>query len=245
MSDPAGILSTMDEIGTRQLRDRHELDAVLRTGFDLIRTVAPGLRYRLVGTAAACLQGVDLPVGDVDILVDRRHDVDAVAEALADLPCVTAPQWLASARQYFACYRVDGVRFEVSTVEVPCDEDGWECQGPGPWRHYVTVDCGGHRIECVRLELRLTTEFLRDRPDRYQPLLAHLGAHGADLELLQQCMTVGRVPETLAGLTRGLQTAGKLQTAPFGAALSATESAVPGDVRGYADEHVRDVPSLE
>ncbi|WP_143659192.1 hypothetical protein [Streptomyces sp. SA15] len=195
----------MDGIETQPLRDRHELDAVLRTGFDLIGAVAPGLRYRLVGTAAACLQGVDLPVGDVDILVDRRHAVDAVAEALADFPCVTAPQWLASARQYFACYSLDGVGFSVSTVEVPCDEDGWECQGPGPWRHYVTVDCGGHRIECVRLELRLATEFLRDRSDRYQPLLAHLGARGADLELLQQSMTVRRVPETLARLTRGLQ----------------------------------------
>jgi hypothetical protein len=209
MSDPAGILSTMDGTKTRPLRDRDELGAVLRTGFDLIRAAAPGLRYRLVGTAAACLQGVDLTVGDVDILVERRHDVDAVAEALADLPCVTAPKWLASAPQYFACYSLDGVEFSVSTVEVPCDEDGWECQGPGPWRHYVTVDCGGHRIECVRLELRLTTEFLRDRADRYQPLLAHLGAHGADLELLKQSMTVRRIPETLACLTRGLQATGK------------------------------------
>ncbi|KMS73149.1 hypothetical protein ACM01_20495 [Streptomyces viridochromogenes] len=182
---------------------------MLRTGFDLIRAVAPGLKCRLVGTAAARLQGVDLPVGDVDILVERRRDVDAVAEALADLPCVTAPQWLASARQYFACYSLHGVRFEVSTVEAPCDEDGWECQGPGPWRHYVTVDWGGHRIDCVRLELRLTTEFLRDRSDRYQPILAHLDAHGADLELLQQSMTVRGIPETLAHLTRGLQAAGK------------------------------------
>ncbi|WP_159029191.1 hypothetical protein [Streptomyces viridochromogenes] len=199
----------MDGIETRPLRDRHDLDAVLRTGFDLIRAVAPGLKCRLVGTAAARLQGVDLPVGDVDILVERRRDVDAVAEALADLPCVTAPQWLASARQYFACYSLHGVRFEVSTVEAPCDEDGWECQGPGPWRHYVTVDWGGHRIDCVRLELRLTTEFLRDRSDRYQPILAHLDAHGADLELLQQSMTVRGIPETLAHLTRGLQAAGK------------------------------------
>jgi hypothetical protein len=200
----------MTGIATRPLRDSRELDAVLRTGFDLIRAVAPGLRYRLVGTAAACLQGVDLPVGDVDILVDRRDDVDAVAEALAGLPCVTAPQWLASARQYFACYSVDGVGFGVSTVEVACDEDGWECQGPGPWRHHVTVDCGGHRIECVGLELRLTTEFLRDRPDRYQPLLAHLGVHGADLELLRQSMTVRGVPEPLARLTRGLRATGRL-----------------------------------
>lgn len=201
MSDPAGTLSTMDGIETRPPHDRHELDTVLHTTFDLIRAVAPKLRYRLVGTAAACLQGVDLPVGDVDILVGRRRDVDAVAEALADSPCVTPPQWLASAQQYFATYSLDGVGVSVSTVETPCDEDGWECQGPGPRRHYVTVD----RIDCVRLELRLTTEFLRDRPDRYHPLLAHLSAHGADLELLHQSMTARKVPATLARLAQGLQ----------------------------------------
>ena len=91
----------------------------------------------------------------------------------------------------------------VSTVEVPCDEDGWECRGPGPWRHYVTVD----RIDCVRLELRLATESVRDRPGRYRPILAHLrdhGAdHGADRELLQQCMAVRGVPEELVDTVRG------------------------------------------
>ncbi|WP_143659562.1 hypothetical protein [Streptomyces sp. MP131-18] len=197
----------MDGIGTRPLRDRHDLEAVLRAGFDLIGAVAPGLRHRLVGTAAACLQGVDVPVGDVDILVGRRQDVEAVAEALADVPCVTAPRWIEVSRQYFARYSLDGVHFEVSTVEVPCEEDGWEGQGPGPWRHYVPVDCGGHRIDCVSLELRLTTEFLRDRPDRYEPILAHLGTHGADLELLHRSMTVREVPEAFAHLIRGLQVA--------------------------------------
>ncbi|HET9169920.1 MAG TPA: hypothetical protein VFN97_10800 [Actinospica sp.] len=194
----------MDGIETRPLCDRRELHAVLRAGFDLIGAAGPQPRHRLVGTAAACLQGVDLPVGDIDILVERRQDVDAIAGALAKWPCLVAPQQLASAPQYFAEYSLHGVGFSVSTLEVPCEEDGWECQGPGPWRHHVTVDCGGHRVECVRLELRLTTEFLRDRPDRYRPLLAHLGTDGADLELLRQSMTVRGVPEKLARLTRGL-----------------------------------------
>jgi hypothetical protein len=99
----------VEDSETRPPRDRQDLEAVLRTGFDLINAAAPGLRHRLVGTAAACLQGVDLPVGDVDILVSRRDDVDAVAEALGAWPCVMPPRWLASARQYFACYSVDGV----------------------------------------------------------------------------------------------------------------------------------------
>ncbi|MBR7835572.1 hypothetical protein KDL01_20020 [Actinospica durhamensis] len=58
-------------------------------------------------------------MGDVDILVARRQDVDAVAEALAHWPCLTAPQRLAAAPQYFAEYSLDGVRFGVSTVGGP------------------------------------------------------------------------------------------------------------------------------
>ncbi|WP_433890447.1 hypothetical protein [Streptomyces sp. CA-111067] len=197
----------MDAIRTRPPRDRHELDTVLRTGLDLIKAVAPDLRYRLVGTAAARLQGVELPVGDIDILLDRRQDVDAVGAALAELPCVTAPQWLAPAKQYYACYSLGGVEFSVSTVEVPGDADGYECQGPGPWRHFVTVALGEHRVPCVRPELRLTTEFLRDRPDRYRPLLAHLGAHGADLRLLELSMAVRKVPASFRQLTRELPAA--------------------------------------
>jgi hypothetical protein len=56
----------------------------------------------------------------------------------------------------------------------------------------------------VSLELRLTTEFLRDRPDRYRPLLAHLAANGCDRELLEQSLTVRNVPEPLARLAREL-----------------------------------------
>ncbi len=191
-------------LGSRPLRDRHEVEAVLRDGAERIGAAAPGLRYRVVGTAAACLQGVDVPVGDIDVLVRRRQDVDAVAEALADVPRVSAPRWIGVSRQYFACHLLDGVRFEVSTAEVPCDEDGWEAQGPGPWRHRVAVDGDGRSVDCVRLELRLTTEFVRDRPDRYRPLLAHLGTHGADLGLLRRSMAARRVPERFTPLIRGL-----------------------------------------
>lgn len=195
----------MVEVETRPLRDRRDLESVLRKGFDLIGPEVPGLRYRLVGTAAACLQGVDLPVGDVDLLLERRADVDAIAAALSHLPCPAPPRWIEVTGQYFACYEIDGVGFSFSTLEQACDDDGWECQGPGPWRHFVSIDVGGHRIDCVSLELRLTTEFLRNRPERYHPLLAHLGTHGADLELLQQSIAARGVPASLARLAKGLR----------------------------------------
>jgi hypothetical protein len=60
---------------------------------------------RLVGSAAAVLQGVDTPVGDVDLLVAHRPDVDVLSAALAAFPCRQPPTWLPDAGQYFAVSR--------------------------------------------------------------------------------------------------------------------------------------------
>ncbi|TDC04073.1 hypothetical protein E1267_24080 [Nonomuraea longispora] len=44
--------------------------------------------------------------------------------------------------------------------------------------------------------LHLATELRRDRPDRYEPLLDHLAAHGFDRDLLNQAMEAhGLSPE--------------------------------------------------
>lgn len=55
---------------------------------------------------------------------------------------------------------------------------GWECKGPSPWIHHVTVDVGDYVLRVTALEIRLTTELERGRPDRWRPLLAHLGEIG-------------------------------------------------------------------
>ncbi|WP_203719053.1 hypothetical protein [Asanoa siamensis] len=166
--------------------DAARLRVVLSRVLDLLATDRPA--YRLVGTAAAVAQGVDLPAGDVDILLRRRGDVDRVAAALSRFPCATAPVWLPEARQYFARFDVDGTDVELSTVEWPAGSDVCEGAGPGPWRHHVPVRMGAHVVPAVRVELRLVTELVRDRPDRYEPLLAHLRRHGADLALVRRAM---------------------------------------------------------
>jgi hypothetical protein len=60
------------------------------------------LEYRVVETAAALVRGVTLPVGDLDILLKKRHGVDLFGAVLSDFPCITPPTYLADARQYFA-----------------------------------------------------------------------------------------------------------------------------------------------
>ncbi|GIE81804.1 hypothetical protein Aph02nite_77540 [Actinoplanes philippinensis] len=172
----------------RPLRDRAELHQTLSL---VLRRADPdmsGLRYRLVGTGAALAQAVSLPTGDIDILVARRSDVDALAAALAEFPCLTPPVWLPDARQYYARFAVEGIDVGFSTVEWPVDTDTFECAGSGPWSHYVTIAIGTHLVPTVRLELRLVSELVRNRPDRIRPLVAHLRQQGGDLDLVHRSM---------------------------------------------------------
>ena len=190
----------MDDNGTvRPVRDRAELQHVISVVLDHLDPDGSAPRYRVVGTGAALAQGVELPTGDVDILVERRDDVDRFAATLSRLgfPCLAAPVWIPESRQYFTNFAVDGIGVGASTVEVPTDTDTFECIGPGPWRHRVDIDFGRHVVPVVRLELRLVSELVRGRPDRYLPLIDHLRAHGADLDLVRRAMRDRRVDPAL------------------------------------------------
>jgi hypothetical protein len=180
----------MDQNGTvRSLRDAAELHKVLSLVLDHADPDASGLEYRLVGTGAALAQGVQLPTGDVDVLVARRDDVDEFAAALSAFPCLTSPIWLPDAQQYFARFEIEEIDVGFSTVERPIESDAFECVGRGPWEHYVPIRFGRHVVPAVSLELRLASELVRDRPDRYEPLIEHMRLRGADLQLAQRAMS--------------------------------------------------------
>lgn len=179
-----------------------DVTVALDTVLTAVRAAGADITYRLGGTSAALLQGVHLPVGDIDLLAARREDVDRFAAALAPFPCLHAASWLPESAQYFARYEVHGVKVEMSTVERQVDSDGMECVGRGPWRHYVWVACGPHRVPAVRLELRLATELARDRADRYEPLLDHMSVRGCDLALLHRAMRDHGLPAERRHLVR-------------------------------------------
>ena len=181
----------------RPLRDRAELQRVLSLVLDLLAPDPAPFEYRLVGTGAALAQGVQLPTGDIDILVTRRAEVDRFAAALSGFRCLEPPAWLPEARQYFTHFEVDEIDVGASTVEVPTDSDAIECIGRGPWQHYVDVDFGRHVVPAVALELRLVSELIRNRPERWTPLIEHLRSHGADLELVRRSMSERGVDPTL------------------------------------------------
>lgn len=155
------------------------------------------IEYRLVGTGSALLQGVSLPAGDIDILVKERENVDAFGAALASFACRVSPAWMPEARQYYADYEVNGVGVGISTVEVERESDGLECVGCGPWEHYVPIPCGPYTIPAVALELRLVSELLRDRPDRYTPLIQYMRVNGCDIDLVRRGMEGRNLAQTL------------------------------------------------
>jgi hypothetical protein len=180
------------------LLDRDRLLDTLIVVLDHVLPLYPDVQYRLVGTGAALLHGVDLPAGDVDILVRERSDVDAFNAALAPFVRLEPPAWLPHSRQYYANYAVNGVEVGISTVEIETDSDLIETYGPGPWeRHYVLLPCGPYSVPTVALELRLITDLHRDRPQRYRPLIQYLRAQGCDLDLVRRGLAAPRLPQAV------------------------------------------------
>jgi hypothetical protein len=168
--------------------DQSYLRSILVAVFDHASPVLDQSKCRLVGTGAALLQGVQLPTRDVDLLMKEREDVDTLGSALSSFECLTPPTYLSEAKQYYANYEINGVEVGISTVEWETDSDGIECFGRGPWEHYILIPCGPYTVPTVTLELRLVSELLRDRPDRYTPLIEHMRVRGCDIELVRRGM---------------------------------------------------------
>jgi hypothetical protein len=179
------------------LLDGGRLRKVLIVVLDHIAAALAPVDYRLVGTGAALLHGVELPAADIDLLVKERADVDAIGAALSPYRCLTVPAWLPCTRQYYANYEVRGVEVGISTVEIESDSDTIETFGRGPWERYVQLPCGSHTVPTVALELRLITELFRSRPDRYQPIIRYLQEAGCDSALIARGMAAAGLPEDL------------------------------------------------
>lgn len=175
----------------------HLLDCALPT--------ASNVEYRLVGTAAALLRGINLPSNDIDLLFKERQGVDLFHQELtrsSTAEVLVQPALLEGAGQYFARYSKDGVQFEFSTVEytIDAENDTVECFGRGPWEHFDLVPCCPYLIPVVAVELRLLTELSRNRVERIQPILAYLQTHPYDMALLQRGLIAHNIPQELQHL---------------------------------------------
>ncbi len=154
--------------------------------FDQLGGTISNSEYCLVGTAAAVLHGVELPVGDIDILVRERAVVERFAEGLSAYSVLTPLSELEF--QYFFECEIGEVAYEVSTVEVETDSLYRETVGEGPWIYSSLLECGPYEVRTIPLEMRLATELTRRRPDRIEPLISWLRIHDFDDDLLRNAM---------------------------------------------------------
>jgi hypothetical protein len=161
-----------------------QVEAALSVVFGTDPVAVRDTDYRIVGTAAALIHGVQLPVGDIDVLVRERAGVDAFSAALSGWKSLLPLRYLEDSRQYCASYEVNGVEVQFSTVEWDNESDTGECTGPGPWTHYSLVTCGSIQVPVVNLELRLLTELARGRADRYVPIWEFIQPRGYDRDLV-------------------------------------------------------------
>jgi hypothetical protein len=92
--------------------------------------------------------------------------------------------------QYLAEGELGGVPVQVSTVESSLGGRRRlaECVGEAPWRYFSLVDVAGRPLPLVASELRLASDLMRGRDDRWRPIAAHLLATGFDVELLGQAV---------------------------------------------------------
>jgi hypothetical protein len=179
------------------LLDQARLRETLTIMLDHAMPACAQTEYRLVGTGAALLHGVQLPAGDIDILVKEREDVDAFDSTLSSFNCLFAPTWLPDDDQYYANYKINGVEVGISTVEVETDSDAIETFGRGPWEHFSLIPCGSYAVPTVALEIRLATELYRKRSDRYNPIIQYMKANGCDVDLLRRAMEAARLPQAI------------------------------------------------
>jgi hypothetical protein len=165
-----------------------------------LRPLLPALellrdRVRIVGTASSLLRGVEVPAGDVDILAKDRATVEQLAREADDAgaTCEAGPRWIDTpfGGQYIADYRVGGVLVQISTVELSIPDPSYvaECAGDAAWLHFDTIQIDGYVIPVVASELRLLSDVIRGRPDRWLPTASFLAKVGYDERLLSAAMT--------------------------------------------------------
>ena len=167
----------------------------MQRALETVLACVPDGEFRLVGTAACVLRGIEMSASDVDVLFRSRDAINAWTASLVDEHDVTdGPLWLDETSQYFARLDIRGVTVELSTVEVESETDAGECVGSGPWVHFDLVACGRFSVRTVALELRLVTEVTRRRADRWEPIVAYFRSHPCDLALVERGLIANSMP---------------------------------------------------
>ncbi|WP_020577141.1 hypothetical protein [Actinopolymorpha alba] len=192
--------------------------------------------WMLVGSAATALRGVAVEPGDIDVAVSTAEDV-ARAATLLPTPEATQRQdprhepgdpatWLSTTaeptlrfgdaqRWTFGRWLVNGVKVELAHIEDPTAADLMiETRGPLVWRARTVVDCHGHPIPTVPIEVQIATMLARQQAARIEATIAVIDSLPLNVALLRRAISDRQaegftitVPDTLRGLLAQQRTA--------------------------------------
>ena len=134
----------------------------------------------------------------------------------AGAACDASPRWVDTpfGGQYISDYRIGGVPIQISTVELSDPDPGYvaECAGDAPWLHFDTIDIDAYAIPVVASELRLLSDVIRGRTDRWRETASFLATHGYDDRLLSDALA--RLPAALQAEVRETLTPNRVRDSP-------------------------------
>ena len=181
------------------------------------------IEWMLVGSAATALRGAAIIAGDIDIAIRTAGDVTR-ATALLLTPAAPQldepPDWISTAaeptlhfgdageRWTFGRWIVDGVKVELAHIDAPSAAELMiETRAPMVWRVRETLNCHGHPVPTVPIEVQLATMIARHQDARIAATLAALDGTPLNLPLLRRAISDKRseapgltVPESLQHL---------------------------------------------
>ena len=163
------------------------------------------IEWMLLGSAATALRGAAIVPGDIDIAVRTAGDI---TRAAARLPTPTVrqpdgpPDWISTAaepalhfgdageRWTFGRWIIDGVKVELAHIDAPAVAQLMiETRAPLVWRERETLECHGHPVPTVPIEVQLATMAARQQHTRIDATIAAMAGTPVNTQLLRRAIS--------------------------------------------------------
>ena len=162
------------------------------------------IEWKLGGSVALALQGLEISPRDVDLLLPSGDAARLMAETLGDF-VESLPHWRASVpfASYYGHCRIEGVEIDLigelvietplGSVELGADSLLWRRESSLPFQ--------GWKVPSIPLEIQLVTYYLMpEREERVNQITSLLKGR-ADLELLDEFLAEQAItPPATAGI---------------------------------------------
>jgi hypothetical protein len=201
------------------------------------------IEWMLLGSAATALRGAAIVPGDIDIAMRAAEDVTRAAAALPtpdargldspgpDEPEVEEsgqqPAWFSTTAEpalrfdrpgeqwTFGLWMIGGIKVELAHIDAPAVAGLMiEARSPLVWEERETLDCRGHRVPTVPVEVQLATMVARRQESRIEATIAAVHVSRLNLPLLRRAISDRRsevpdmtIPDSLQRLLAHTPTA--------------------------------------